>query len=138
MFNGLDASQYEDEARERWAHADAYRKGLWFALVSRYASRTLSASGQRFRVIETNRPGTNGSRSIAPALLSQDVAPAEIVLDALRGGEGGVAVGDIGLDGDRAAAELLGQRLVAVRRRAQQGDAMPRRIEGMRGACSNS
>jgi MerR family transcriptional regulator, thiopeptide resistance regulator len=26
MFDGFDSSQYEDEARERWGHTDAYRE----------------------------------------------------------------------------------------------------------------
>jgi hypothetical protein len=44
----------------------------------------------------------------------------EFVLDAPGGGQERVAVGDVGLDGDRGVAELVGQRLDAVARRASK------------------
>jgi hypothetical protein len=46
------------------------------------------------------------------------------MLHALRGGDERVAVGDVGLDGDRAVAELLGQRLDAIGATGQQRDAV--------------
>ena len=47
-------------------------------------------------------------------VVDQDVGAAELVADALRGGDERGAVGDVGLDGDGAVAELVGQRLDAV------------------------
>ena len=57
-------------------------------------------------------------------VVDQDVGAAELVLDALRGGDERVAVGDVGLDGDRAVAELVGQRLDAVGAAGEQRDAV--------------
>ena len=57
-------------------------------------------------------------------VVDQDVGAAELVLDALGGGDERVAVGDVGLDGDRAVAELVGQRLDAVGAARQQRDAV--------------
>ena len=57
-------------------------------------------------------------------VVDQDVCAAELVLDALGGGDDRVAVGDVGLDGDRAVAELVGQRLDALGAARQQRDAV--------------
>ena len=51
-------------------------------------------------------------------------APPSSSCDALGGGHDRVAVGDVGLDRDRAVAELAGQRLDAVRAAGQQRDAV--------------
>jgi hypothetical protein len=42
-------------------------------------------------------------------VVDEDVRTAELLLDAVGRGEDRVAVGDIGLDGDRAVSELVGQ-----------------------------
>ena len=57
-------------------------------------------------------------------VVDQDVGAAELVLDALGGGDDRVAVGDVGRDGDRAVAELVGQRLDAVGAAGEQRDAV--------------
>jgi hypothetical protein len=45
-------------------------------------------------------------------------------VDALRGGDERVAVGDVGLDRDRAVADRAGERLDAVGAAGQQGEAV--------------
>ena len=52
-------------------------------------------------------------------VVDQDVGAAELVLDALGGGDEAVAVGDVGGDGDGAVAELVGERGDAVERGAR-------------------
>ncbi len=46
MFNGFEASAYEDEAHERWGHTDAYRES---------AHRVASYSKEQWREIEAQR-----------------------------------------------------------------------------------
>jgi hypothetical protein len=57
-------------------------------------------------------------------VVDKDVGAAEVVLDALRGGDDRVAVGDVRLDRDGSVAELVGQRLDAIQAPGQQRDAM--------------
>ena len=57
-------------------------------------------------------------------VVDQDLGATEVVLDALRSGDERVAVGDVGLNRDRALAELAGERLDAIRAAGQQRDAM--------------
>ena len=66
----------------------------------------------------------NGAEQHHAGVVDQDVGAAELVLDALGGGDERVAVGDVGLDGDRAVAELVGERLDAVGAAGQQRDAV--------------
>ena len=51
-------------------------------------------------------------------------APPSSLLDAVGRGDDRFAVGDVGLDGDRAVAELVGQRLDAVGAAREQRDAV--------------
>jgi hypothetical protein len=51
-------------------------------------------------------------------VVDEDVRPAELLLDAVGRDDDRFAVGDVGLDGDRAASELFGQGLDPVGRRA--------------------
>ena len=62
-----------------------------------------------------------GASSMMPALLTRTSVTAEFGLDPAGGRDEGVAVGDVGLDGDNAVAELVGQGLDAVRAAREQG-----------------
>ena len=66
----------------------------------------------------------NGASSITPALLTRMSAPPELALHALGSRDDRVAVGHVGLDRQRAVAELAGQRLDAVGAAGQQRDAV--------------
>jgi hypothetical protein len=57
-------------------------------------------------------------------VVDEDVCAAQLVLHALGRGDDGVAVGDVGRDGDRAVAELVGERLDAVAAAGQQRERM--------------
>ena len=57
-------------------------------------------------------------------VVDQDVGPAEFGLDPVGGLDDRVAVGDVGLDGDGAVAELAGQGLDAVGAAREQGQAV--------------
>ena len=57
-------------------------------------------------------------------VVDQRVRAAELVPDALRGGDEAVAVGDVGRDGDRAVVELVGQRGDAVESASEERDAV--------------
>jgi hypothetical protein len=65
-----------------------------------------------------------GAVSIDAGVVDEDVRVAELVLDAAGGGEDRCAVGDVGLDGDRAVAELVDQGLDAVGAAREQRDAV--------------
>jgi len=54
-------------------------------------------------------------------VVDEDVGAAELSLDSCGGLDDGAAVGDVGLDGDGAVAELVGQRLDAVAASREQG-----------------
>jgi hypothetical protein len=60
---------------------------------------------------------------MTPALLTKTSAPPSSSLTR-RSGDERVAVGHVRLDGDRAVAELVGQRLDAVAASGQQRDAV--------------
>jgi hypothetical protein len=68
--------------------------------------------------------GGERSEQHQAGVVDQDVGAAEVVLDALRGGDDRVAIGDVGLDRDGAVAEFVGQRLDAIQAPGQQRDAM--------------
>ena len=57
-------------------------------------------------------------------VVHEDVGASEPVLDALAGGDEGVAVGDVGLDRDGRFTEFLGQRADAIGAAGQQRDAV--------------
>jgi len=57
-------------------------------------------------------------------VVDQDVGPAEFGLDPVGGLDDGVAVGDVGLDGDGVVAELVGQGLDAVGTAGDQGQTV--------------
>jgi hypothetical protein len=59
-------------------------------------------------------------------------------VDALRGGDERVAVGDVGRDGNRAGAELVGQRLDAVGAARQQGEAVAVGGQGAGGGLADA
>ena len=68
--------------------------------------------------------GGEGGKQHDAGVVDQDVGAAELGLDPIGGRYEGVAVGDVGLDGDRAVAELVGQGLDAVRAAREQGQAI--------------
>jgi hypothetical protein len=55
-------------------------------------------------------------------VVDENVRAAELLLDTVGRGDDRVAVGDVTLDGDRAVAELVGQRLDPVRAAGDQRD----------------
>ena len=57
-------------------------------------------------------------------VVDEDVRAAELLLDAVGRGDDRVAVGDVGLDRDRAVAELVGQGVDAVGAAREQRDAV--------------
>jgi hypothetical protein len=69
-------------------------------------------------------PEVNRREQHDAGVVDQDVGAAELVFDALGGGDHRDAVGDVGRDGDRAVAEVMGQRLDAVGAAGQQRDAV--------------
>ena len=68
--------------------------------------------------------GAEGRGQHDAGVVDEDVRAAELVLDAVGGGEDRCAVGDVGLDGDRAVAELVRQGLDAVGAAREQRDAV--------------
>ncbi len=58
-------------------------------------------------------------------VVDQDVDPAQLLPHPLRGGYQGVAVGDVGCDGEGAAAELLGEGGDPVDAPREQHDGVP-------------
>ena len=66
--------------------------------------------------------GAEGRGQHDAGVVDEDVGAAELLLDAVGRRDERVAVGDVGLDGDRAVAELVGQRLDAVGAAGQQRD----------------
>ena len=63
-------------------------------------------------------------------VVDQDVGGAELLADAVGGGDDAVAVGDVGLDGDGAVAELVGERVDAVERGGPAGRRGSRLLPG--------
>jgi hypothetical protein len=56
----------------------------------------------------------------------------------LRGGDERVAVGDVGIDRDRAVADLVGERLDAVGAAGQQRDAVAVGSQRAGGRCADA
>jgi hypothetical protein len=65
--------------------------------------------------------GGEGREQHHAGVVDQDV---QLALHALRRGDEGVAIGDVGLDGDGTFAEFLGQRLDAVDASRQQRESV--------------
>jgi hypothetical protein len=63
-----------------------------------------------------------GRRQHDARVVDEDIRAAELPLHALGGGDDRVAVRDVGLDGDRAVAELVGKGLDAVGAAGEQRD----------------
>ena len=68
--------------------------------------------------------GGEGREQHHAGVVDQDVGAAQLALHALRRGDEGVAIGDVGLDGDGTFAEFLGQRLDAVDASRQQRESV--------------
>ena len=66
--------------------------------------------------------GGEGREQNHPGVVDQDVGAAQVLLHALGRGDHRVAVGNVGLDGDRAVAELVGERLDAIGAAREQSD----------------
>jgi hypothetical protein len=66
--------------------------------------------------------GAERRRQHDAGVVDEDVRAAELLLYALGGCGDRVAVGDVGLDGGRAVAELVGKCVDAVRAAGEQGD----------------
>lgn len=78
-----------------------------------------------------------GTEEHDPGVVDQDVGPAELVLHALCGGEEGLAVGDVGLDGDGAVGQFLGEGFDAVHAAGQERDLVAVGGEGAGGGGSD-
>jgi hypothetical protein len=68
--------------------------------------------------------GREGRRQHDAGVVDEDIRAAEVPLHALGGSDDRLAVRDVGFDGDRAVAELVGKRLDAVRAAGEQRDPM--------------
>jgi hypothetical protein len=62
-----------------------------------------------FALVGAERRGEHDAGGV-----DEDVRAAELLLDTVGRGDDRVAVGDVGLDGDRAASKLIGDNLDAV------------------------
>jgi hypothetical protein len=77
--------------------------------------------------------GGEGRGQHDAGVVDEDVGPAEFLLHALGGGDERVAVRDVGLDGDRAVAELVGEGVDAVGAAGEQRDSVA--VGGHRAGC---
>ena len=77
--------------------------------------------------------GVEGTEQHDAGVVDQDVGAAELVLDALGGGDDAVAVGDVGLDGDGPVAQLVSERGDAVEPAGEERDAVAVGGEGAGG-----
>ena len=82
--------------------------------------------------------GAEGRGQHDAGVVDEDVGAAELVLDAVGRRDDRFAVGDVGLDGDRAVAELVGQGLDAVGAASQQRDAVAVGGEGAGGCLADA
>lgn len=82
--------------------------------------------------------GGEGRRQHDAGVVDEDVRAAELLLDALGGGDDRVAVGDVGLDGDRAVAELVGKGLDALRAAGEQRDPVAGGGQGAGGRLADA
>ena len=70
-------------------------------------------------------------------VVDEDVRAAQLLLDALGGRDDGVAVGDVGLDGQRTVAELAGERPDAVGAAREERETVAVGGEGARGGLAD-
>ena len=77
--------------------------------------------------------GGEGRRQHDAGVVDEDVGTAEFLLHALGGGDDRVAVRDVGLDGDRAVAELVGKGVDAVGAAGEQRASVA--VGGHRAGC---